>query len=73
MKKNLTVQIFAFLALFWIIISIVWVWILFFMEWTSSGVQEQVLTPEELQKMIDEGNLQITESWALVWTWETQK
>lgn len=85
MKKNLTVKIFAFLALFWILISIIWVWILFFMEWSNISQDQQVLTQEELQKMIEEWKLQINWSWAetltwaeswielKVWTSETQK
>ena len=78
MKKNITVKIFAFLALFWIIISVVWTGILIFF-WDNEVVQtEQVLTQEELQKFIDSWDIKIsnsgslTSTWELTWTWEIE-
>ena len=78
MKKNITIKIFAFMALFWIIISVVWTWILIFM-WGNEVVQEeQVFNQEDLQKLIDSWELQISNSWSITsmweitWTWEIE-
>jgi len=53
MKKNMTVKIIAFLALFWIIISVVWTWILVFFSDNNYTETENTLSPEDLQKIID--------------------
>ena len=78
MKKNITIKIFAFLALFWIIVSVVWTWILIFM-WGDEVVQEeQVFTQEDLQKLIDSWDIKIsnsgsiTSSWEITGTWEIE-
>lgn len=77
MKKNITIKIFAFLALFWIVISVVWTWILIFF-WDTTPVENQnVFNSEEFQKMIDEWKIDIsgsweTNTWELVWTGETK-
>jgi len=61
MKKNTTIKIFAFLALFWIIASIIWTWILIFfwgnweITWNNYEITtENTLTSEDLQKIIDD-------------------
>jgi hypothetical protein len=57
-RKKLSVQIFAYLALFWIIIWIIWTWLLFITwGWTTSN--SETISYEELQKLID--------SWAFSW------
>lgn len=56
MAKKVVVKVFAFLALFWILIWIVGTSILFFLD-PNNGEQEKILTPEELQKLINS------------WTW----
>lgn len=74
MKKNITVKIFAFLALFWIVISIIWTWIMIFLWGNSTNTEKQdSLTQEDLQKMIDSWKIKITNSWSITSTWETEK
>ncbi len=58
MKRNAVVKIFAFLALFWIIVSVVGVWILMFF-WNHSYPVEHSLTPEELQRLIESRDLEV--------------
>ncbi len=73
MKKNMAVKFFAFLALFWIIISVVWTGIMIFM-WGNEMVQEeQEFTQEDLQKLIDSWDLKLSDSWSITWTWEIKK
>jgi preprotein translocase subunit SecG len=55
-KKNIAVKIMAFLALFWIIASIIWTWILVIM-WDNYE-EEQVLNIKDLEE--------ITGSWDLI-------
>ena len=70
MKKNITIKIFAFLALFWIIVSVVWTGIMMFM-WGNEVVQEeQVFTQEDLQKLIDSWEIKISNSGSVTWSWE---
>lgn len=62
MKKNIAVKIIAGLALFWIILSVVWTWILVFFSSNTTTKIENTLTPEDLQKIIDSQKVQN-------WTW----
>ncbi len=60
-KKNIVAKVFAFLALFWIIIWIIWTWILFVVQSWSS---KKTISKEELQKLIKENKIKITtNSW----------
>ena len=70
MKKNITIKIFAFLALFWIIVSVVWTWILIFMWGDEVTQEEKVFTQEEIQKLIDSWN--ITSTWEITWSPEIE-
>lgn len=72
MKKNKLTQIVAFFALFWIIISLVWTWLLVIF-WpkntTTNNTKENNLTPEQIKQIQDMIKAQ---SWSLTWTWETK-
>lgn len=61
----------AFLALFWIIIWIIWTWLLIIFSW--SNTTEQTLTPEqylELQKYLDTQSWSVdTNSWVVIEMW----
>lgn len=58
-----TTKVMAFLALFWIIIWIVWTWILIIINWWwNSSTSDQSLTPEQFQELQD----LIKSQW---WTW----
>jgi len=72
MKKNITVKVFAFLALFWIIASVVWTWIMIFFGNDTISETEKVLTQEDIERIISEWNIKITNSWSTQWTWETE-
>ncbi len=67
MKKNKTAKVFAILALFGIVLSIVWTGILILTSWkeTSSEVAP-TLTPEKLQEIIKASEV-------TVWTGDTKK
>lgn len=69
-KKNKMTKIMAILALFWIIIWIVWTWILIIVNWWKSSNTEQTLTPEQykdIQKLIKSQWW----TWSLDNTWTT--
>lgn len=72
MKKNITVKIFAFLALFWIIASVIWTWIMIFFGNNKVYETEKVLTQEDIEKIISEWKIKITNSWSTTQTWETE-
>ena len=57
-RKNMAAKVFAFIALFWIVLGIIWTWALFIFG-NSQMPEEKVQTvsPEQLQKMID--NMQV--------------
>ena len=62
-KKNRMTQIMAFLALFWIVIWIIWTWLLVFFGENNS---EQTLSPEqytELQEYINSQSGAVIETW----------
>lgn len=69
MKKNKLTQIVAFFALFWIIISLVWTWLLVIF-WpkntTTNNATENNRTPEKIKQIQDMIKAQ---SWSLTWTW----
>ncbi len=71
-KKNLVAKVFAYLALFWIVIWMIWTWMLFIF-WNNSD-QSQVnkkienITPEKLKEMIKSGEIKVKTQ-----TWETTK
>lgn len=68
--KNKWVKIMAFLALFWIIVSVIWTWLLVVFSWDSN--QEVKLTQkqiEQIQNMINSWSL-TTWSWDLSWSGE---
>ncbi len=58
MKKNKTVKIMAFLALLWIIISVVWTWILILTSWNNEETKiyktsnSWTITEKELKKLL---------------------
>lgn len=75
MARNVMAKVFAFVALFWVVIGIVWTGLLFFL---SSPEQDNVLSEAELQKLIqesssslveDEATLDESASWATVVSW----
>jgi hypothetical protein len=74
MKKNITVKIFAFLALFWIIASVIWTWIMVFFgnDIISETQTEKILTQKEIDKIISEWNIKIANSWSTIETWVTE-
>jgi formate hydrogenlyase subunit 3/multisubunit Na+/H+ antiporter MnhD subunit len=59
-KKKMT-HIMAILALFWIIIWIIWTWVLVF--FSGNNTTEQSLTPEQYLELQDLIN---AESWAII-------
>jgi len=59
MARTKISKIMAILALSWIIISIIWTWILFFMWWWNNSKQ---ITKKELQKLIDENKIEVKEN-----------
>ncbi len=67
-KKNLVAKVFAYLALFWIVVWMIWTWMLFIF-WNNSD-QTQVnkkienITPEKLKEMIKSGKIKVkTQTW----------
>lgn len=65
-KNNKFTQIMAFLALFWIVIWIIWTWLLI-MFWGQNTNNSQTYTPEQLQEFIN------SQSWAIeISTWELE-
>jgi len=70
MKKQSWAKIVAFLALFWILIWIVWTWILIIFSWNNTSINSENsenITKEDLQKIIN--NSKINEN--LNWSWNT--
>jgi len=66
MAKNKWIKVMAVLALFWIIVWIIWTWLLIIFWNNKSQNTEQSLTPEQikqLQEMIK------TNSWITISTW----
>ena len=67
----------AFLALFWIIIWIIWTWVLILFSGNNTTT-EQTLTAEEylqLQQLINSQSgitIDTTATWAETLTWETK-
>lgn len=54
MKKNIWTKVLASLALFGILIWIIWTGILFIFEWGNSYTNETIeLSPEEIQELIN--------------------
>jgi len=56
---NKTTKFFALLALFGIIISVVWTALLIFF-WET---KEKTITQEELQNLVDSSQVEITSTW----------
>ena len=56
---NKTTKIFAFLALFGILISVVWTGLVIFF-WDSKSSDKEVITQEEINKLINEQNTTIS-------------
>ncbi len=75
MKKNMIIKAFAFLALFWIIIWMIWTWLLVIM-WSRNNTSEtsQKISEEKLKDLIYNAK---NSSWTIeksdllniVWTW----
>ena len=59
---NKTTKFFAILALFGIIISVIWTALLIFFSWDDTSKQE-VITKEQLQEMVNKQNIKLTASW----------
>ena len=60
MKKNKTSKIIAFIALFWIIIWIIWTWILIIF-WNQNTINNsEWITEEQLQELIR------SQSWMII-------
>jgi len=73
-KKIKWVQIMAFLALFWIVIWIVWTWILSLYGWWQTISNEQNINPEQYKQLQDLIKSQwwtwtLNSSWTLINTW----
>jgi len=69
-KKNKIVKVFALLGLLWIVVSVVWTWILILTTPSEPQIYQiqdnnNDLTKEALQKIIDENKVEIKTS-----TWE---
>ena len=69
-KKNKIVKVFALLGLLWIVVSVVWTWILILTTPSEPQIYQiqdnnNDLTKEALQKIIDENKVEINTS-----TWE---
>jgi len=65
-RKNTAAKIFAFIALFGIVLGIIWTWALFIFGNSQAPEQNvQTINPEQLQKMIE--NMQVE-----VNTWTTK-
>ncbi len=58
MKKNIVAKVMAFIALAWIIISIIWTWLLIIFSSSSTNNWSETLTQEDLQKLLENS-----------WTW----
>ena len=75
-KRNKWVKIMAFLALFWIIIWIVWTGLLIIFSGETSYQQEDISTQDylDLQELIDTNswNIVIENSPSETLTWETE-
>lgn len=79
MSKKKWIKIMAFLALFWIIIWIIWTWLIIIFDKPNSN--EQKLTQEqynELLKQINSSSWKILSwtwenlsTWTIIWTWKT--
>ena len=67
MKKNKWIKIMALLALFWILITIIWTGLLIIFDNNTSNIKEEI-TPEQLLQLQE-----IINSWSLLnwWTWIT--
>ena len=67
---NKTTKLFAFIALFGIIISVVWTGLLIFF-WDSTPVQEEIYNPtntktitqEDINKIIKDSEVKVTATW----------
>lgn len=76
-RKNNWVKIMAFLALFWIVIWIIWTWVLVLFSWNNNSSNEQTISPEQY---LEVQNLINAQTWATIntvtWTktlsWETK-
>jgi len=69
-KKNLIAKFFAYLALFWIVVWMIWTWMLFIF-WNNSN-QAQVnkkienISSEKLKEMIKSGEIKVkTQTWEI--------
>lgn len=75
-KKNIFIKIMAFLALFWIIIWVIWTWILILFSWNNNETSSQTLTPEQyeqIQKLIKENTWSLqAQTWTITLTWITK-
>jgi len=68
MSKNRWTKIMAFLALFWIIISLIWTWLLVIF-WDNQNTNNwKNLTPEQIKQI---QNMIKSWTWIKVSTWET--
>jgi hypothetical protein len=75
MKKNKWIKIMALLALFWIIITVIWTGLLIIFDNNNSSNIKQELTPEQLmqfQEMMNSWTLLNEWTWELVWSWNLE-
>ena len=70
MRKNKWIKIMAFLALFWIIIWIIWTGLLIIFESINNNVEIE-LTPEKLQQIEKISNSGSLVEW--IWSWKLEK
>lgn len=74
MKRWLLPKIAAFLALFWIVIGIVWTALLFILspKWqVEDNTKDVQLTPEQLKQLQDLAWTWLQDNtWELTWTWK---
>lgn len=67
-KREKKIKIMAWIALFWIIISIIWTWLIVIFSWWLWNNSSQTISTEELNKLQQLINAQ---SWSLNNTWTT--
>lgn len=73
MSNQKWAKIMAILALIWIIFSVVWTSVLYFIE-VNNQEKNHTLTEEDLHRMIKNWQIKIstwaiTNSWKITWTW----
>ncbi len=75
-KKNIGAKVFAFLALFWLFVGIVWTWVLFIV-WNSASTKDintKTISAEQIKQMIKSWKIKVeTKTWVSINTWNLSK